>query len=72
MGEEATLSPSTIASRSQGNPEDLEPHWDRAKLAPIAATNEPLYRAYLLDEQLRAVSRRSTPASAEQPAPLPG
>ena len=36
------------------NPEDLTQR-QRAKLAWIAATNEPLYRAYLLKEQLRAV-----------------
>jgi transposase len=34
------------------NPEDLSGR-QRARLAEIAATNEPLYRAYLLKEQLR-------------------
>jgi len=36
------------------NPEDLTER-QRTKLAWIAATNEPLYRAYLLKEQLRLV-----------------
>jgi transposase len=36
------------------NPEDLTGR-QRAKLATIAATNEPLYRAYLLKEHLRLV-----------------
>lgn len=38
------------------NPEDLTAR-QKAKLADIARTNEPLYRAYLLKEQLREVFR---------------
>ena len=36
------------------NPEDLTQR-QKAKLAPIERTNQPLYRAYLLKEQLRQV-----------------
>lgn len=36
------------------NPEDLTDH-QKGKLAAIQATNKPLYRAYLLKEQLRQV-----------------
>ena len=41
-------------SRSHKNPDHLTTP-QQAKLAWIAATNEPLYRAYLLKEQLRLV-----------------
>jgi transposase len=39
------------------NPEDLTRR-QQAKLAAIAKTNSPLYRAYLLKEQLRLAIRR--------------
>jgi transposase len=39
------------------NPEDLTRR-QRGKLATIAKTNSPLYRAYLMKEQLRLAIRR--------------
>jgi transposase len=42
------------------NPENLTDR-QRAKLATIAATNKPLYRAYLLKEQLRQVFATAGP-----------
>jgi transposase len=41
------------------NPEHLT-HRQKAKLSTIKQTNEPLYRAYLLKEQLRAIYRVPT------------
>lgn len=48
-GEGAQGSPLLPLAR---NPEDLSGH-QRSRLAQIAQTNEPLYRVYLLKEQLR-------------------
>ncbi len=45
------------------NPEDLTAR-QQAKLADIARTNQRLYRAYLLKEQLRRVFRQDTPEQA--------
>jgi len=45
------------------NPEDLTER-QQAKLADIAKTNQRLYRAYLLKEQLRQVFRQDTPEQA--------
>jgi len=45
------------------NPENLTGR-QQAKLALIAKTNRPLYRAYLLKEQLRAVFHADTPEAA--------
>lgn len=44
------------------NPEDLTEH-QQEKLAMIARTNKPLYRAYLLKEQLRQVFHLPPPAA---------
>jgi transposase len=46
------------------NPEDLTQR-QAAKLADIAATNRPLYRAYLLKEQLRQVFQLGGQAGIE-------
>jgi transposase len=43
--------------------EKLSPH-QRLALAQIQATNRPLYRAYLLKEQLRALYQLTNPADA--------
>jgi transposase len=45
------------------NPEDLTAR-QQAKLAEIAKTNQRLYRAYLLKEQLRQVFHQATPEAA--------
>ena len=45
------------------NPEDLTER-QQARLADIARTNQRLYRAYLLKEQLRMVFRQDTPEQA--------
>lgn len=45
------------------NPEDLTER-QQAKLADIAKTNQRLYRAYLLKEQLRTVFHQDTPHQA--------
>jgi hypothetical protein len=46
-------------TRAAGRPYHLT-HRQRAKLSTIKQTNEPLYRAYLLKEQLRAIYRVPT------------
>ena len=56
-----------LAGRAQGRPlraleEPREPHRPpRVKLARIEQTNRPLYRAYLLKEQLRQIYRLPPP-----------